>query len=608
MAFYFSRFEARRPPPPLPVNIWLELVWQFLATVNLTLGASYLAWRWGHSLNPRAMWFSLPLVMAETAAYVGLVLFTINLWKTRDVPRSPPPSSLLQCGGDLDGDQDRPVSVDVFIATYNEDEELVRLSIIDARALTYPHPIDLRVHVLDDGRRPTMRAVAEAEGVGYISRADNIGFKAGNLRNAMEQTSGDFIVICDADTRVFPAMLENTLGYFRDPEVAFIQTPHWFYDIPEGVRLSRALRRRLGVLGAVVGGAIEGVFGEIRIGEDPFVNDSKMFFDVLQRRRNWANAAFCCGAASIHRREAVMFVAVSEFAELMDRETALADDDLVPPPGAPEDVEKQALRRWQAAQTLELTPYKFHVSEDIYSTIVLHRTRSRRWRSVLHPWVESRMLSPQDLLTWTIQRFKYAGGSLDIFIHDNPIFRDGLTLAQKAMYLATFWSYMGAVWNVVFMIAPAIYFMTGISPVSAYGEAFFAHALPFLVASELAFMAGTWGISGYKGKVSYLASFPISLRALWAVLRGKQIKFPVTPKLRQEGTFVSLVWPQIAVMVLTVLAFMVGLGRYLGGDTRFTLGGLIANGGWSFYNLLAMSIMVSAAFWSPSETQEETSR
>ena len=48
-----------------------------------------------------------------------------------------------------------------------------------------------------------MRRVAEQEGVNYLSRENNIGFKAGNLRNGLEHTDGDFIVICDADTRVF---------------------------------------------------------------------------------------------------------------------------------------------------------------------------------------------------------------------------------------------------------------------------------------------------------------------------------------------------------------------------------------------------------------------
>ncbi len=597
MAFYFDRFEDRKPPDPLPYSMPRELIWQYLGIVNLTFGSWYIWWRWTHSLNFDALWFAVPLVVAETLAYIGLILFTANLWKTADYPKRPAPATIGECTGD---ESDRhPLSVDVFIATYNEDEELVRLSIIDAKRLRYPHPIDISVHVLDDGRRPTMRAVCEEEGANYITRDNNIGFKAGNLRNAMEQTSGNFIVICDADTRPFSTMLERTLGYFRDPDVAFVQTPQWFYDLPEGRTLTQVWSQEAGAPGRLMAGAIERLFGEIHLGEDPFVNDPKIFYDVTLRRRNPANAAFCCGAGSIHRREAVMFVALRAYADVIGRASAEKRSLLARLRGRKSDPESQALALWQAAQAEELTPYKFHVSEDIYTSIVLHRDRERRWKSVLHPEVESKMLSPQDLLTWTIQRFKYAGGSLDILFNDNPVIKPGLSLAQRVMYATTFWSYLGALWNVVFLVAPIVFMFTGISPVAAYTSDFFAHALPFLIANELAFMVGTWGVSGYKGKVTYLASFPLSLQAIWAVLRGRQIKFPVTPKERQSGNFVRLVWPQIAICVLTALCLAYAGVRYAAGDPAYSLGGLIANGFWGLNNILAMSIIIRAAFWKP---------
>ncbi|MXP42084.1 glycosyltransferase [Altererythrobacter soli] len=596
-SFYFDRFEARTPPAPTPFSRPVELIWQFLAVASLGAGALYLHWRWTESLNFEALWFAMPLVVAETCAYIGLILFTANLWRTRDYPRQAPPASIVECVQPGEAG-DRPLAVDVFIATYNEDEELVRLSIRDAKAVTYPHPLELRVYVLDDGRRDSMRKVAEEEGVGYITRENNVGFKAGNLRNAMEQTSGDFIVICDADTRLLPSILERTLGYFRDPDVAVVQTPQWFYDIPEGERLQQVLGRWLGKTGRLIGKGVESVFGEIRIGEDPFANDPAMFYDIIQRRRNPWNAAFCCGAGSIHRREAVMFVALREFSDAVSRSVDGARpriDRLLRRRNAALD----ALARWQAAQSQELTPYKFHVSEDIYSTLVLHQEKERHWKTVLHPEVESKMLSPQDLLSWTIQRFKYAGGSLDIFFHDNPILKPGLSFMQRVMYLATFWSYLAALWNVVFLTAPLIFLFTGIAPVNAYTGEFFAYALPFLVLNELAFMVGTWGLSGYKGKVSYLASFPISLRALWAVVRRKRISFPVTPKQRQAGNQLHLAWPQIAVIALTVLGLAWAGVQLMRGAGGYSLGGLIVNGLWGLSNILAMSIMVRAAVWKP---------
>lgn len=597
-SFYFEQFEERSPPPPLEYSRPVELVWQLLAIATLVAGAIYLHWRWTASLNFDALWFAIPLVIAETCAFVGLVLFTANLWKTRDYPRRDPPASFAECAGEEGAD--RPIKVDVFIATYSEEEELVRLSIRDAKAIRYPHPIEIAVHVLDDGRRPAMAQVAAEEGVNYITRDNNVGFKAGNLRNAMEQTSGDFIVICDADTRPFPTMLMHTLGYFRDPDVAIVQTPQWFYDIPEGERLQDLWGRKAGGLGRAAGRVIETVFGEIRVGEDPFANDPAMFYDIIQRRRNAWNAAFCCGAGSIHRREAVMFVALREFSQLVSTtadEARPRMDRLL----RRRDAEKDALARWQAAQEQELTPYKFHVSEDIYSTIVLHQDKSRNWKTVLHPQVESKMLSPQDLLSWTIQRFKYAGGSLDIFFNDNPILKPGLSMMQRVMYLATFWSYFAALWNLVFLLAPVMYLVSGIPPVNAYTGDFFARALPFLVLNELAFMVGTWGLSGYKGKVTYLASFPLSLRALWAVVRKKKISFPVTPKQRQSGSQLHLVWPQVTVMLVTLAAFLYAAIRTTMGEGNYSVGGLIVNGLWGLNNILAMSIMVRAAFWKPEE-------
>lgn len=597
--YYFDAFENRRPPDPLPHSPTVERVWHVLGIANLVAGAIYISWRWTSSLNFDALWFAIPLVVAETCAYFGLILFTANLWTTRDYPRCPPPCSITDCVREGEAEE-RPVAVDLFIATYNEDEELVRLSIQDAKRVTYPRPVDFAIHILDDGRRPTMRAVCEEEGVGYITRDNNKGFKAGNLRNAMEQTSGDFIVICDADTRPFPTILEHTLGYFRDPDVAMVQTPQWFYDLPEGEKLQDVWGRHTGTPGRLLGKAIEAVFGEIRVGEDPFANDPAMFYDVIQRRRNAANAAFCCGAGSVHRREAVMFVALRAYADAVSRspvEGRTRMQKLL----RRRNQEDDALARWQAAQEEELTPYKFHVSEDIYSTIVLHQDSERNWKTVLHPQVESKMLSPQDLLTWTVQRFKYAGGSLDIFFHDNPVIRPGMTLAQRTMYLATFWSYFGAVWNLVFLLSPIIYMIFAVAPVSAYTGEFFGRALPFLVLNELAFMAATWGISGYKGKVSYLASFPLSLRALWAVARNKKISFPVTPKQRQEGNYIGLVWPQLAIMAATVLSFAWCAFRLFTVGGGYSLGGLIANGLWGLNNILAMSIMVRAAFWKPAE-------
>lgn len=577
-------------------------LWQVLAVAGLVLGANYIRWRWMESLNMDALWYAVPLALAETLAWIGTLLFTINIWQVKDPECPPPPDDINQCLLPQDRGDSRPPKVDLFIATYSEDVELVRLSIQDALKMTYPAEIVYRVHVLDDGRRPEMRAVCEEEGVNYITRDNNIGYKAGNIRNGMEHTDGDFLIICDADTRVFPTLLTHTLGYFRDPDVAWVQTPQWFFDLPEGERLHAWLKRKAGLPGYLVGRATEGIFGRLTIGSDPFFNDPRMFYDVILRRRNWANAAFCCGAASVHRREAVMQAALRSYVftveEEIDRYTATIRD--------PET--RAALSHAMLPHVIsdtELTPYKFHVSEDIYTSIVLHGDSERRWRSVMHPTIESKMLSPQDLLTWMIQRFKYAAGSLDILFHDKIFSRRRFSLSpgQTLMYATTFWSYLACIWNAVFLISPLIYLFTGIPPVSAYSTPFYLHFLPFFIVTELAFMFGTWGISAWDGRASYLSFFSVNLRALNTVLCGEKIKFDVTPKERQTGRFLYLVKPQIAIVVLTLLGLIWG-GIQIARGQVDDPSGYVINIFWGGVNIAAMLPMIMAAMWTPPETQE----
>ena len=118
-------------------------------------------------------------------------------------------------------------------------------------------------------------------------------------------------------------------------------------------------------------------------------------------------------------------------------------------------------------------------------------------------------------------------------------------------------------------------------------------------------MVGTWGIPGYAGKTNYLAFFPVGLRALATVLRGRKISFPVTPKNRQAGRHLRLVLPQIAVVALTLSAGLWALVALGLGGTGHTLPGVITNALWGLNNCLAMAGMIGAALWQPRDTLDE---
>ncbi|WP_242370712.1 glycosyltransferase [Anaeromyxobacter sp. SG26] len=594
-ASYVPRIEPETAAPGVRArgDAVRNFAFQVLAVLATVLGGWYLAWRWTASLNPDALGFAVVIAAAETLAYLGAVLFFLSIWRAEDPPAQPAPRTVNELR-DEPLPHDRPIKVDVMLTTYDEPVGLVRLSVRDAKQLTYPFPLTVRVYVLDDGRRPEMRRMAGEEGVGYLSRATNEGYKAGNLRNGLEHSDGDLVVICDADTRPLPALLEETLGYFRDPSVAWVQTPQSFYDLDPGVRLPDwlARRARLGRAGRAVGRAIEAAFGPIAVGADRLGSDPRAFYHVVQRCRNWCNAAFCCGAGSVHRREAVMEGALTEFGAAVEAAVRPITERV--PDRARRATLATALAS-QAARRIELTPYEFHVSEDIYTSIRLHAA-PRPWRSVYHPRVLTRMLSPQDLLAWSIQRFKYASGTLDIALHDNPLRLRRLTAWQKVMYGATMYAYLAPLWVLPLMLAPLAFFFAGVTPVRAYDGEFAVRIVPFLLTSRLAVMVGTWGVPTWRGEQYHLASFWLNLRALVHVVARRPLRFPVTPKIASARRPLGLVVPHL-VLLGAIAAGLVYRGVLLtrplaapGEATAYA-----ANLFWSLHNAACLAPFVMAA-------------
>jgi len=589
--WYFTRFEERVPAEPVPASAARDFVFQALAVLAGTLGVRYLAWRWT-VLNPDAVAFSIVVAAAETLAFAGAALFFLSLWRTEDPPARPAPATVNEIR-DVPLPADRPLRVDVLITTYGEPVELVRLSVRDALKLTYPHPITLRVHVLDDGRRPAVQAMAREEGAAYLTRATNLGYKAGNLANGLEQTDGDLVVVCDADTRPFPRLLEDTLGHFRDPRVAWVQTPQWFYDVDPGTRLPDWLAARAGRAGRALGRCAEALVGPVAVGADPLGCDPQAFYDVVQRCRNWCNAAFCCGAGSIHRREAVMEAALKGFAARISAETA-PFTARVPDPALRADL--AAALTAQAARRIELTPFKFHVSEDIYTSLTIHADADRRWRSVYHPRVLTRMLSPQDLTAWSIQRFKYACGTLDIAWRDNPLRLRGLSPWQKLMYGATIYAYLAPLWTVPLLLAPLAYFFAGVTPVRSFDITFFAHFVPFLVATRLAVLVRAWSVPTWRSEQFHLSAFWLHLRALAHVVTRRHIHFVVTPKIAPGRRSLALVSPHLVLLAATAVGIAYRASLVSSDAPEAVSAAFVSNVFWSLHNALCFAPFIAAAF------------
>ena len=167
-------------------------------------------------------------------------------------------------------------SVDVYIPTYNEPVEVLEKTITGALSLDYPN---FDVWVLDDGRRPWLKEICEAKGAGYLTRPDNANAKAGNINHALTKTGAQFVAVFDADFVPQRNFLMRTIGFFEDPSVGIVQTPHAFYN-HDPMQANLALRKT-----------------------QP--DDQRFFFEAIMPSRDAWNAAFCCGSNSVTRREAL---------------------------------------------------------------------------------------------------------------------------------------------------------------------------------------------------------------------------------------------------------------------------------------------------------------
>ncbi len=601
--FYFDKFEDRKPYSAIPDNKYRSLLFQFTGIVTIGLGIAYLNWRWRFSLNPAALWFSIPLVLAETLSFFSTVMVVINFWSNKDAEKTPPVHYLSEIE-DLQGMPDRPIKIDVFIASYNEDVELVRLSIIDAKNLNYPFPdVEIKIYVLDDGRRDgrdpakeNMKKVAEEEQVNYLIREHNQGYKAGNLKNAMEKTNGDLFAILDADTRAFPDFLVHTTGYFKKQKVAWVQTPQWFYDITDAEKLSSIINSKLKLTNKKLIRLSDFLFGKIEVNEDIFGNEPRLFYDVILRKRNFHNAAFCCGAGSIHRREAVMSLAVKGFVE----EIKKLEFDLIKKKSDQLKIHPDSFGDLKNSFLLhqELIPFKFHASEDIYTSMMMH---ADKWESVHHPDVECKMLSTQDVDSWIKQHQRYAEGSLDIAFKDNPLFIKGLTWRQKLCYFNTIWSYFAPLWILVFLFCPIVFFFSLTLPVKAYSFDFFKYFLPFQIMNTITITLGCWGISTKRGDQYYISSFWFMLMALYSIARGKKVKFNVTPKDRNFSKSTEHILPHVIIIGLSLLGVAYNVVLLMIGHHP-AASGFAANAFWCIFNIISLSVIIRAAYWKPVET------
>ncbi|MGV2980124.1 UDP-forming cellulose synthase catalytic subunit [Camelimonas sp. ID_303_24] len=276
------------------IAVWLFMTGFLSRQIFLALGTllviRYAFWRITNTLPPAtdAPGFAAGLILLMGELYCVFFL-AMTLVINADPLKRPRARRL--------GDSEAP-SVDVFVPSYNEDPAMLALTLSAARAMDYPAG-KLNVWLLDDGgtdqkcgdrdpekalaarqRRATLQTLCAELGVRYLTRERNERAKAGNMNNGLQHSSGDLILVLDADHVPFREFLQETVGYFvEDPKLFLVQTPHVFLN-PDPVEKNL------------------GTFGHMP-------SENEMFYSVTQRGLDKWNAAFFCGSAAVLRREAL---------------------------------------------------------------------------------------------------------------------------------------------------------------------------------------------------------------------------------------------------------------------------------------------------------------
>lgn len=486
------------PSPPLEVER-LSRPRAILVVIFLLVSLNYFTWRLG-TFNEEAYVFSIVIYCAEFFGIITTLLHLFMTWNLT-VRRSPP---ILENR-----------TVDVFVPTYNESVDMLRRTLISAKGMRY----NCKIWLLDDGNRIEMRQLASELKVEYLTRQDNRHAKAGNLNNALKQSNGEFIAIFDCDHAPHMNFITNTIGYFRDDSVALVQTPQDFYNLDSYQHRKTKSYKRIWT-------------------------EQSLFFRVIQRGKDYWNAAFFCGSCAIVRRS--------------------------------------ALEKIGGFATGTIT-------EDLHTSIKLH---GEGYKSVYHSEILAYGLAPSSIRPFLSQRVRWGQGAMQVWKKEGILFNSKLTIPQRLNYFASMVTYFDGWQKGVFYIAPVIVLTTGLMPISAINVEFLMHFIPYFLLTFWVFEEVGRGYGQTVLTEQYnMARFAAFAWATLSVFKSPE-KFKVTEKSAKKASAnYKNTLPQLLITFINFFAIPLGITLYVYMQ-HLPPEGVIANIIWATVNaVLGLGIL-----------------
>lgn len=510
-------------------SVWRHVMLAFAIAVI----ARYVYWRTTSTLPPLSepMDFvpGLLLYMAEMyCVLMAAISFFVIADPLRRRPSQPLPDDVTP-------------TVDVLVPSYNEDTDLLAVTLAAALAMDYPKE-KVRVYLLDDGatdqkrcqkdvtkareaeqRRQELMQLCENLGAIYHARQRNEHAKAGNLNAGLAISTGELVVVFDADHAPAKSFLRDTVGHFRqDPKLFLVQTPHFFLN-PDPVEKNLATF-------------------------DQMPSENEMFYSVLQRGLDKWNASFFCGSAAVLRRSALE--TVGGF----------------------------------SGQS---------ITEDCETALDLH---AQGWNSryVDKPLIAG--LQPENMVSFIGQRSRWCQGMVQILILKNPLFRRGLTLAQRICYLSSSLFWLFPLSRMAFVFAPLLYIFFSLEIYEASIKEFISYTLLYLIVSTMLqnYLYGRVRWPWVSELYEYIQGVFLSRAIVAVILQPRKPTFNVTAKGQNvdEDHISQMARP--LVIVFSILLAGLGMVVYRLATEAVVNDLLIVVGMWNLFNLVLAGAAIGA--------------
>ncbi len=508
--------------------------WRFIfLLISLYVGLRYMWWRTFETLLYTNLSDFIGMAILYFAEVYSIVVYVLQLFVSfwpleRERVALPVDKSIWP-------------TVDIFIPTYTEDEEIVRVTAMAATQIDYPKE-KINIYILDDGgtlarrndvakadaawaRRLRLKTIAGQLGVNYLTRETNQSAKAGNVNHALTKSSGDLILFLDCDHVPTANILQETVGPFvADDKLFLVQTPHFFCN-------AAPTERSIG-------------------GDGPVPDESEMFYRLIHPGLDFWNASYFCGSAALMRRKHLEEIGgISGTSITEDAETALA----------------------------------------------LHR-RGYRSRYVNKPLVCG--LAAGTYSDYILQHTRWAQGSVQIMMLHNPLLVSGLTIAQRLCYLnaCLFWFF--GIARIIYFISPAAFLVFGLSIYHAAAPQIVAYSLPHMVSTVLVsgFLFGRTRRAFLSEIYESIQSVFLMPAVLSAVRHPHKPSFKVTPKGigLEHAQLNTLSFFFFAIFVLNFAAVQAGILRFWTQPLHRDV--IIVTIIWGIYNLF-LALWSLGALW-----------